>query len=87
MLSLKINQEFPLWQTEASQLKIYWRNSVIDLHISPFLEGKRQLPLTEVDAGYMWDELSTELNFVILIGTAPTSLVQLTKHIVIYVHF
>ena len=62
----------------------------IDLNIPPFLEGRRQLPSTEVDAGRKIASVRIHVEraigrikcFSILKGTIPISLARLTNHIV-----
>ena len=62
----------------------------IDLNIPPFLEGRRQLPSTEVEAGRKIASVRIHVEraigrmnwFGILKGTIPISLAQLTNHIV-----
>ena len=62
----------------------------IDLNIPPFLEGRRQLPSTEVEAGRKIASVRIHVEraigrikcFGILKGTIPISLARLTNHIV-----
>ena len=62
----------------------------IDLNIPPFLEGRRQLPSTEVDAGRKIASVRIHVEraigriecFGILKGIIPISLAWLTNHIV-----
>ena len=62
----------------------------IELNISPFLDGRRQLPSTDVEAGRKIASLRIHVEraigrikcFNILKGTIPISLARLTNHIV-----
>ena len=77
-------------------IKNILRGFGIDLNIPPFLEGRRQLPSTEVKAGRKIASVRIDVEqaigrmkcFGILKGTIPISLAQLTNHIVcVYVEF
>ena len=62
----------------------------IDLNIPPFLEGRQQLPATEIEAGRRIASLRIHVeraigrlkNFNILKGTIPISMARLTNQIV-----